>query len=113
MLMVYSYLGQTLRHDQISDEAMTLYRAISLKLDFRKKSLNFLAMTSIRNQQKGGSIRKGTLIKKAHELGSIPGFEVALFIRKGGRITTFRSIDDESWWPNWAEIVRNLSMLRL
>jgi hypothetical protein len=69
-------------------------------------------MTSIRNRQKGGSRRKVTFVKKAYELGRIPGYEVALFIRKGGRITTYRSIDDESWWPHWAEIVRELSILR-
>jgi len=45
------------------------------------------------------------MIKKAYELGEIPGFEVALFVRRRGQITTFRSINDESWWPLKVEIV--------
>ena len=53
----------------------------------------------------GGARRKKTLIRKAHQLGKFPGFEVALFIRQRGKITTYQSIDHESWWPVMAEIV--------
>jgi hypothetical protein len=62
-------------------------------------------MTKRRNPYKGTSGRKNTLVKKAHELGQLPGFEVALFIRRRGRVTAYRSIDDESWWPVKADIV--------
>ncbi|PVH69372.1 hypothetical protein DL98DRAFT_598696 [Cadophora sp. DSE1049] len=61
-------------------------------------------MAKRRNPYKGASGRKDTLVKKAHELGELPGFEVALFIRRRGRVTTYRSIDDESWWPVKADI---------
>lgn len=47
-----------------------------------------------------------TAIKKLHELGQFPGFEVAAVIRKQGKITTYQSIDHESWWPTLAEMVR-------
>jgi hypothetical protein len=59
-----------------------------------------------RNQKKGASGRKNTLLKKSHELGQVPGYEVALFIRRKGQVTTYRSsmIDNESWWPLKAEI---------
>ncbi|CZT52675.1 uncharacterized protein RSE6_14030 [Rhynchosporium secalis] len=56
------------------------------------------------NPCKGASGRKRTLVKKAHELGELPGFEVALFIRRRGRVTAYRSVDDESWWPAKADI---------
>jgi hypothetical protein len=62
-------------------------------------------MAKRKNSSKKASGRKNTLIKKAYELGQVPGFEVALFVRRRGQITTFRSIDDESWWPLKAEIV--------
>ncbi|KAH6704114.1 hypothetical protein BKA61DRAFT_702737 [Leptodontidium sp. MPI-SDFR-AT-0119] len=61
-------------------------------------------MAKRRNPYKGASGRKDTLVKKAHELGQLPGFEVALFIRRRGRVTSYRSIDDETWWPVKAEI---------
>ncbi|CZT10245.1 uncharacterized protein RAG0_14779 [Rhynchosporium agropyri] len=56
------------------------------------------------NPCKGASGRKRTLVKKAHELGDLPGFEVALFVRRRGRVTAYRSVDDESWWPVKADI---------
>ncbi|KAG4426829.1 hypothetical protein IFR04_000260 [Cadophora malorum] len=40
----------------------------------------------------------------AHKLSQLPGFEVALFIRRRGRVTAYRSIDDDSWWPVKADI---------
>jgi hypothetical protein len=52
-----------------------------------------------------GARRKKTLIKKAHQLGKCSGFKVALFIRQRDEITTYQSIDHESWWPVMAEIV--------
>ncbi|KAH8746825.1 hypothetical protein F5882DRAFT_422674 [Hyaloscypha sp. PMI_1271] len=52
----------------------------------------------------GGARRKKTLIRKAHQLGKCSGFEVALFIRQRDKITTYQSIDHESWWPIMAEI---------
>ncbi|PMD60267.1 uncharacterized protein K444DRAFT_528830 [Hyaloscypha bicolor E] len=60
-------------------------------------------MASTQNTR--GTRRKKTLIKKAHELGKFFGFEVALVIRKQGKITTYQSIDHESWWPTKAEMV--------
>ena len=62
-------------------------------------------MVETRNPFKGASGRKKTVIKKMYELGKIPGFEVALFIRRRGRVTTYRSSNDESWWPSKADIV--------
>jgi len=62
-------------------------------------------MANRKNQYKKALGRKGTLFKKAYELGQVPGFEVALFVQRRGQITTFRSIDDESWWLLKAEIV--------
>ncbi|CZS99492.1 uncharacterized protein RAG0_07855 [Rhynchosporium agropyri] len=56
------------------------------------------------NPCKGASGRKRTLVKKAHELGDLPGFEVALFVRRRGRVTVYRSVDDESWWLVKADI---------
>jgi hypothetical protein len=47
-----------------------------------------------------------TAIKKLHELGQFPGVEVATVIRKQGKITTYESIDRESWWPVLEELVR-------
>lgn len=38
-------------------------------------------------------------------LGEVPGFRIALFISRRGRVTTYRSIDDVSWWPGKADIV--------
>ncbi|CZT13827.1 uncharacterized protein RAG0_17319 [Rhynchosporium agropyri] len=61
-------------------------------------------MAKRRNPYKGALGRKTTLIKKAHELGELSGFEVALFIRRRGRVTAYRSVDDESWWPVKADI---------
>ncbi|KAG4423701.1 hypothetical protein IFR04_003126 [Cadophora malorum] len=61
-------------------------------------------MAKRRNPYKGSSGRQKTLVKKAHKLGQLPGFEVALFIRRRGRVTAYRSIDDESWWPVKADI---------
>ena len=65
-------------------------------------------MAKRRNQYKGSSGRQKTLVKKAHKLGQLPGFEVALFIRRRGRVTAYRSIDDESWWPVKADIVSRI-----
>ena len=63
-------------------------------------------MVSINNTPSdGGARRKKTLIRKAHQLGKCSGFEVALFIRQRDKITTYQSIDHESWWPVMAEIV--------
>ncbi|KAG9228715.1 hypothetical protein BJ875DRAFT_489596 [Amylocarpus encephaloides] len=56
-------------------------------------------MATGRKSHKGASRRKKTLVKKAHELGQIPGFEVALFVCRRGRVTTYRSINDKAWWP--------------
>ena len=65
-------------------------------------------MAKRRNPYKGISGRKKTLVKKAHKLGQLPGVEVALFIRRRGRVTAYRSIDDESWWPVKADIVSRI-----
>ncbi|KAH6662964.1 hypothetical protein B0J14DRAFT_495345, partial [Halenospora varia] len=48
--------------------------------------------------------RKETLIKKAYELGEFDGIDVALFIRKHGQYTTYKSKDHTSWPPSMAEI---------
>lgn len=49
--------------------------------------------------------RQTTLIKKAHELGQFPGYDVALFIHKRGRYTGYISKDDDTWPPTMAQIV--------
>jgi hypothetical protein len=62
-------------------------------------------MPSTNIPKDGGARRKQTLIRRAYELGKCPGIKMALFIRRQGKITTYQSIDDESWWPVMAEIV--------
>jgi hypothetical protein len=54
-----------------------------------------------------------TLINKANELGKFPGFEVALIIRKRGKITTFQSIEDDSCWPTMVELVGVITINRV
>jgi len=50
--------------------------------------------------------RKKTIVKKVYELGEYDGVDVALIIRRNGRLFTYRSVDYESWPPSWKEIVR-------
>jgi SRF-type transcription factor (DNA-binding and dimerisation domain) len=59
-----------------------------------------------RKKAKNLSRRKKTLVKKVHELGKYDGIDLALIIRQNGRISTYRSIDHESWPPSMKEIVR-------
>jgi hypothetical protein len=66
-----------------------------------------MASTKNTRKDKNGPIRRmKTAIKKLHELGQFPGVEVATVIRKQGKITTYESIDRESWWPVLEELVR-------
>jgi hypothetical protein len=67
-------------------------------------------MAEGKNSHKKASGRKGTLLKKAYELGKIPGFVAPVFIRQRGQITTFRSNNDESWWPLKSEVVVKLEL---
>jgi len=58
-----------------------------------------------KRENEGINRRKGTLIKKAYELGEFDGMDVALIICKHGRYTTYRSRDHKAWPPSIAEIV--------
>lgn len=55
--------------------------------------------------------RENTLVKKAHELGTIPGLDVALFIRNQGRYTVYMSTDEGCWPPSMAQIVSEGSVI--
>lgn len=51
--------------------------------------------------------RKRTLLKKAYEMTQKFDVDIALFLRfrETGRITTFKSIDLDSWPPSAEQIV--------
>ena len=65
-----------------------------------------------KRENEGINKRKGTLVKKAYELGEFDGVDVALIICKHGRYTTYRSRDHVSWPPSMAEIVSNCPIHR-
>ena len=49
--------------------------------------------------------RKETVIKKIHEIGLLPGIDVAFIFHQNGRYTTYRSIDRIGWPPSIIDIV--------
>ncbi|KAG9247663.1 hypothetical protein BJ878DRAFT_400990, partial [Calycina marina] len=57
-----------------------------------------------KRENEGINRRINTLVKKAYELGGFDGIDLALFICKHGRYTTYRSRDHASWPPSMAEI---------
>jgi hypothetical protein len=66
-----------------------------------------------KRENEGINRRKETLVNKAFELGEFEGIEVALFICKHGRYTTYRSRGYASRPPSFAEIVsRVIACLR-
>lgn len=70
---------------------------------------NFAAeMVDIRKRRSNQpSKRKETLLKKLHEMALLCDVDVAFFrrVRKIGRITTYRSLDHESWPPSREQMV--------
>ncbi|KAH8797245.1 hypothetical protein F5884DRAFT_687988, partial [Xylogone sp. PMI_703] len=48
--------------------------------------------------------KTNTLLKKAHELGMLPGTDVSLTICNRSRYTTYNSVDRESFPPTKEEI---------
>jgi (p)ppGpp synthase/HD superfamily hydrolase len=54
--------------------------------------------------------RKKTVIKKIHQLGKLPGIEVAFILRHKRQYTIYRSIDRP--WASLKQIVRLLVSLR-
>ena len=58
-----------------------------------------------KRDNEGINRKKGTLVKKAFELGEFDGIEVALIICKYGQYSTYRSRGYVSWQPSFAEIV--------
>lgn len=67
--------------------------------------LSTMATTKSKRKRNGAGRRQKTLLKKAYELGTFPGIEVAVIIFKRGRYSMYRSTDRESWPPPMAEIV--------
>jgi hypothetical protein len=59
-----------------------------------------------KRQSEGVTRRKQTVIKKIHEIGKIPGIEVAFIICHNGRYTTYLSVDRPGWPPSIEQIVR-------
>ena len=64
-----------------------------------------MTVTGDNANTKGMWRRKKTLMKKAFELGTFPGVDVAVFVYKRGRLDTFMSTDRTSWPPTKEEIV--------
>ena len=50
------------------------------------------------------------MLKKAHELGTFPGIDVAIIIRKQGQYSTYTSTSQESFPPTIAEIISRASI---
>ena len=64
-----------------------------------------MTVTGEKANKKGAWRRKKTLMKKAFELGTFPGVDVAVFVYKRGQLDTFMSTDRPSWPPTKEEIV--------
>ena len=64
-----------------------------------------MAATKKQGNRNGAYRREKTLLKKGYELGTFPGYDVAIIVRKRGRFSTFTSTDKESFPPTMAEIV--------
>jgi hypothetical protein len=69
-----------------------------------------MSATKKKRNKDGARNRQKTLMKKAHELGTFPGIDVAVIISKRGRFYTYMSTDRESWPPTKADIVSEVDM---
>jgi hypothetical protein len=69
-------------------------------------------MTGTKNKRniRTAGRRVKTLLKKAYELGTFPGINVAIIIRKRGQYSTYTSTSQESFPPTMAEIISRASI---
>ena len=85
--------------------------ALALELNFKlKKKSHQATMVNIpKRRSQRLSRRKETLLKKLHEIATLCDVDVAFFlrVRKTGRMTTYRSLDLESWPPLREQMVIN------
>lgn len=75
-----------------------------IKTDLVVRKIHMQSKT--RKKEQGNALRRmKTLIKKSHELGKVPGFDVAIIIRRNGRYTIYKSKEHKCFPPSMAELV--------